>query len=369
MVVSESSILKPVSRQKRAQRKHFVTFLRYNTAMKQRLWCTMLLSFALIGGILFQAPKAQAASVGMHVLHPEEFVQVEESFREVRGNDPLYITIPFSLADLERLPEWQKSFDFAREKNIVPLVRLVTKFEPEKNAWAIPSQKDIVDLARGLNSLQWPQDKRHVIFFNEPNHAAEWGGTINPHEFAEKTDFALNWFQTESAEYVMLPAALDLAASDTSKTKEAFAYWREALGSKPEILEKITAWNSHSYPNPAFSSSPQERGKNRLDGFRHELTFLKNYTSRELPVFITETGWSRAGVVDRKLASYYQQAMTTVWSDPKIVAVTPFVFAGSPGPFAGFSFIDEKGKPTAHWVAFEKALAAQRLLSDRSVLQ
>ncbi len=314
--------------------------------------------------------QVQAASVGMHVLHPEEFERVEENFRDVRkDSEPLYITVPFALADLERLPQWQKSFDFAREKNIVPLVRLTTRFDTQKNAWEVPSQKDIVDLARGLNTLAWPQEQRHVILFNEPNHAAEWGGSIDPHEFALKTDFALDWFKTESAHYVLLPAALDLAASDTPKTKEAFSYWKEVLGSKPEILDKISAWNSHSYPNPAFSSGPLERGKNRLDGFRHELAFLKKYTPRTLPVYITETGWSRSGVIDRKLTTYYQQAMKTVWSDDNVVAVTPFVFAGSPGPFASFSFVDENGKPTPHWIAFEKALENQRLLSDRSVLQ
>lgn len=326
----------------------------------------------LLSVSLFLAPDVSAAGLGMHVLHPQEFTSVNQTFSGIRrADEPLYITVPFSLDDRARTKEWQKSFDFARENNIIPIVRLVTHFDSEKQAWAIPTRKDIVQLTAALSRLDWPQEKRHVILYNEPNHAAEWGGTIDPHSFAEMTVFGADWLATEPHEYVILPAALDLAASDTKNTKEAFAYWNEALGSKPEILEKISAWNSHSYPNPAFSSAPGLKGKNRLDGFRHELAFLKKFTTRELPVFITETGWVKTPTTAKNLTSYYRTALSQVWSDDNVVAVTPFLYAGSPGPFAAFSFVDEHGKPTAQWQAFSTAVARERgiLLTDRSLLQ
>ncbi len=320
----------------------------------------------------FFAPSVAAAGLGMHVLRPEEFSSVAQQFSPLRSQEePLYITVPFALDDVSRLSEWQKAFSYAREQNIVPIVRLVTRFDSEKQAWAIPTQHDIVVFARAFDELEWPQDERHIILFNEPNHAPEWGGTLDPHSFAYMTVFAADWFNTESAPYVVLPAALDLAASDTKSTKEAFAYWREALGAKPEILEKIDAWNSHSYPNPAFSSPATARGKNRLDGFKHELAFLEQYTDRQLPVFITETGWVRSPATAKNLTQYYRTAISQVWSDERIVAVTPFLFAGSPGPFAGFSFMDENGKPTGQWQAFSSAVASVRgiYLTDRSLVQ
>ncbi len=297
--------------------------------------------------------------LGMHVLYPREMTAVADQFAPYRAADEsLYVTIPFTLADMDRLGDWQAAFDVAREKNIIPLVRLATEYDPEHDYWRVPTRKDIVELTKALNRLDWPQEERHVILFNEPNHAKEWGGRLDPHEFARITDFALDWFGTENAHYALLPAALDLAAPDSRVTKEAFGYWREVLGSKPEILDKITAWNSHSYPNPGFASAPQRSGKNSLRGFESELAFLNRYTDRKLEVFITETGWDTSAVRSSKLPGYYQYALQSIWSDEQVKAVTPFVFAGSPGPFSGFSFRDEKGQPTGNWEAFRQALEA-----------
>ena len=313
-------------------------------------------------------PVSAMDKMGMHVLHPQEFVKVGELYTESRGEKkaPLYITIPFSLEDVSRLGEWQKAFDYARQENIVPLVRITTRLDSQVGGWKKPNKREIVQLSQALNKLHWPQDKRYVILFNEPNHAGEWGGTLDPVSFAQMTDFALDWLHTDSDQYVLLPAALDLAAANTSNTTEAFAYWQTVLEVAPEIATKIDAWNSHSYPNPGFMAAPSLQGKNSLRGYQHELAFLKNYTDRELPVFITETGW-----LDRfsqyRLSANYDYALRNIWSDERVVAVTPFVLAGSPGPFAEFSFVDEQGKPTRQWQSLAQAIRKyqQHLLSQK----
>lgn len=331
----------------------------------------IILALTFLASSIFTAP-VQAAGLGMHVLRPEEFASVDETFKELRPEtESLYITVPFSLEDTKRLPEWQKAFDLAKEKNIVPLVRLVTHFDTQKNAWDVPTRRDVVQLSQALGKLEWPQAERHVILFNEPNHAAEWGGAVDPESFARITVFSAQWLNTEKENYVVLPAALDLAAPNGKVTAEAFGYWESALEHEPELLQHIDAWNSHSYPNPGFSSAPGLVGKNRLDGFRHELAFLKKYTDRQLPVYITETGWVKNNQTAKNLPSYYRTALQKVWSDDLVVAVTPFLYAGSPGPFAGFSFVDESGKPTQHWQAFAAAVARERgvYLTDRSLLQ
>jgi hypothetical protein len=313
-------------------------------------------------------PVSAMDKMGMHVLHPQEFVKVGELYAESRGDtkDPLYVTIPFSLDDIARQGEWQKAFDYARQENIVPLVRITTRLDSQVGGWKKPNKREIVQLAQALNKFQWPQDKRYVIIFNEPNHAGEWGGTLDPESFAQMTDFALDWLHTDSDQYVLLPAALDLAAANTGTTAEAFGYWQQVLETSPEIANKIDAWNSHSYPNPGFMAAPSLEGKNSLRGYQHELAFLKKYTDRELPVYITETGW-----LDRfsqyRLSANYDYALRNIWSDERVVAVTPFVLAGSPGPFAEFSFVDEQGKPTRQWQSLALAIRRyqQHLLSQK----
>lgn len=328
----------------------------------QKYFVSLALSVA---ALLLTVLPARAFTPGMHVLRPQEIENVVREFAPYRlENQPIYVTLPFALDDIHRLNDWQKAFVFAKQNNVIPLVRIATRFDQEQGAWEVPTKKNIIEISAALNRLNWPQETRHVILFNEPNHAKEWGGRIDPHEFARITDFALNWFGTEQAKYAVLPAGLDLAAPDGNNTKEALGYWREVLGSKPEILDKIAAWNSHSYPNPAFSAPPDRWGKNSLRGFTNELAFLKQFSDREWDVFITETGWDTSTRLEPKLKQYYLIAANKIWSHPQVKVVTPFIFAGSPGPFSGFSFFDETGKPTNQWKAFAAMLSQRGYISQ-----
>ena len=301
--------------------------------------------------------------IGMHVLTPEEFIQTANLFRDFRYSgtklEELYITIPFTLNDIDQLDRWQTAFNYAKKENIIPIVRLGTKIDTDIGGWKIPTRYDVVSLANALAQLDWPQSEKHLILFNEPNHAAEWGGQIDPSSFADMTNFTLDWLVTDQNNYVLLPAAMDLAASNTGETAEAFWYWEKVLAKQPQILEKFSGWNSHSYPNPAFMGSAQATGKNSLVGYRHELNFLAKYSAKDWPVYITETGWINKLPL-WQLQNYYRYALKNVWSDEKVVAVTPFVLAGSPGPFSGFSFISGNGEATPHWVALQQAMKYDR---------
>lgn len=308
--------------------------------------------FNLLIGLFFAAPTVQAASVGMHVLRPEELHDVVQQYEKYRDTStPLYITIPFSYDDAKQLQRWQEAFDYAQEQNVVPIVRLATQFNPEINAWEVPNRFQLMQLIMAVDSLQWPQEKRHVIVFNETNHHAEWGGQANPEEFAQLSSFAFDWLNTESDTYVVLPAAMDLAAPNGPTTMEAFTYWNRALAEEPDLLTKIDAWNSHSYPNPGFVGSPTATAQNSLYGYKHEREWYQNHVSETLPIFITETGWDASKLSKSRLQYNYEVAQREAWSDQDIVAITPFLFAGSPGPFAGFSFIDEGKNPTPQWSA------------------
>lgn len=105
-----------------------------------------------------------------------------------------------------------------------------------------------------------------------------------------------------------------------------------------------------------------------MRGFEHELQFLAQHSTKKWDVYITETGWRETNQNRRQLASYYRVAHRTIWNHPQIVAVTPFVWRGSPGPFEEFSFLDEDAQPTAQWQAYAQVLVeqARQLLTQRS---
>lgn len=326
----------------------------------QRLRRAVVLS--LLSGTLFLGShsSALAVSYGVHILHPDEIVQVAEGFKEYRLDDEkLYVTIPFTLDDIGRLAEWQRAFEHADEEDIVPIVRITSEYDSEKDAWKVPDRRQMILLVKALSTLKWPQTKRYVVLFNEPNHAKEWGGAVDPASFAQVTTFLADWLHTEDGEYILLPAGTDLAAPNGDQTWDAFRFWRGVFEAKPDYLEHFDAWNSHSYPNPAFIAPPTARGQNTLRGFEYELEFLKSYSDKKWDVYITETGWRETNQNRNRLNSYYQVAHNTIWSNPQVEVVTPFVWRGSPGPFEEFSFLDADAEPTAQWRAYTNLLIEQ----------
>ncbi|MEO8581727.1 MAG: hypothetical protein ABI425_04060 [Patescibacteria group bacterium] len=317
----------------------------------------LLLSGILVIGLLFsQTRPVQAGDVlGIHILHPSELDDVLSLLKTDKNKDHWeYVTIPYGLEDINRFNEWQSFFDKCKENKVIPIVRLITK--PEGDTWAIPTTKDIIDLSKSLSALNWPTDERLIIVFNEPNHSKEWGGSVDPVRYADVLQFTSDWFRTDGKGFKILPAGLDLAAPNGSQTMEAFTFWKKALEYNPQIFDSLDDWNSHSYPNPAFSSSPTLSAQNSMRGFQHELEFLKKYSGKEWGVYITETGWAENSSTSRWLTQYYTYAEQHIWSDPHVKAVTPFLLHGAPGPFSAFSFLDQNGKKTRQFEAYRRVI-------------
>lgn len=298
--------------------------------------------------------SARGEVLGIHILSPGELDRAHELLENGDDKDK-FVTVPLTLADLEKPKDWQHFFDECHRLKVRPLIRLTTRFED--GSWAVPTRVDIMAYTHFLKKLEWHRPELTVILFNEPNHTREWGGRTDPAGFAAISEFAARWFQTEEKEFTVLPAAMDLAADGRNGTMEAFAYWQTALSERPGLLDHFDGWNSHSYPNPAFAAAPSKTGKNSLRGYENELAFIKKYTNKELPVYITETGWNQELLSDLKVRRYFSQAFEQIWSkDTRIVAVTPFVLQGAPGTFAPFSFLDAQGKPTIAYEAYKSLL-------------
>mgnify|MGYP000877819589 FL=1 len=328
------------------------------------LYISLILAFLLFLNLVFlQRAKAQTLNsqkLGMHLLHPEEIGQ----FRQIYPDEAWRpVTIPLTLNDLDQWQLWQDFFDQAKQLKIIPIIRLSTRFDPQLNAWQIPSRKDIVNLVNFLSSLDWHQDEKFVIVFNEVNHAAEWGGKIDPLLYGSILKFTSSWLRSEGKNYQILPAAMDLAANNSQETREAFSYLNDLYHFDQEIFDYIDYWNSHSYPNPDFSAAPTKKGQNSVRGFTYELNWLKNKTGKDFNVFITETGWASSYLTNYYLDDYYLYALQHIWSDARVKAVTPFLMKGSPGPFASFSFFDAANHPTVQLFSLQKAVKSYDNLS------
>lgn len=316
---------------------------------------------------LFSFQPALAGQVlGVHILHPAEMEDAAALIKnEYNQESWSYVTIPLALADLNRQEDWQKAFNQAKANKIKPIVRLVSRYDATNDAWAIPNRAEIISYFTFLNSLTWPTEEKLIIVFNEVNHAKEWGNTLDPGIYAQTLEFTADWAHTENNGYLILPAAMDLAAPNGSETKEAFTFLNQMLESHPQIFSKIDFWNSHSYPNPGFSASPTRTGQNSLSGFLNELTWLERKTSLTPKVFITETGWEENARTRNQLYNYYEYAAEEIWNNERVVAVTPFVLKGDPGPYSKFTLLDKDNQPSKQYHAL--ANAAQILSQNAQI--
>lgn len=280
---------------------------------------------------------------GIHILDINDLADAAALVNS-NGGSWGYVTIVIQEDDRD-FDKWQGVFDQMRRYRLIPLVRLATKIQGD--AWAKPTAGGIDDWVRFLNSLNWPIENRYVILYNEPNHAKEWGQSLNPEEYASLVvEFARKLHQS-SEDFFVLPAGLDVSAASDGAAMDANEYLTRMVRKEPEFLNVIDGWNSHSYPNPAFSGSVYATGRGTLQSFQWELERLAALgLKKALPVFITETGWvHREGMAHYAamlsadaVAANILIAADRVWSDKRIAAVTPFVLSYQGAPFDHFSW-------------------------------
>ena len=275
--------------------------------------------------------------VGIHILDADE---IESAAKLVNNNGQGswgYVTVPIQVTD-RNLDKWNKFMEKAKQLHIIPIIRIATSAVGP--TWVEPSVDDLNNFAEFLNNLSWPLKNRYVIIFNEVNRANEFGGSISPERYTDILSQAVKIFKEKSDKFFILPAALDNAAPTSSGFINWTTYLTRMYNHNKEIFNQIDGWNSHSYPNPGFQARPFESGGNKVDGFKSDLLFLKQFTQKPLPVFITETGWSSNVLSPATIAAYFKHAFINTWSDSSIVAVTPFLLQASTAPFNQFSLLD-----------------------------
>jgi uncharacterized protein len=291
-------------------------------------------------------PLSQANNkIGVHVLHPEELEQAAKLVNNDGKGQWGYVTVPISGADRDR-ERWIRFMNKCRELKVIPIIRVATV--PNGSNWIAADDYDLVDFANFLNELPWPTKNRYVIIFNEVNRSSEWGGQVEPEEYALILSNAIDIFKGRSEDFFILPAGLDNAAPDGGDFVNFKKYLDRMNSAVPGIFDRIDGWNSHAYPNPAFAGKPWDKSDRSIFSFKRDLDYLRRFTSKELPVFITETGWDMKRTGDDLVAYNFKYAFENVWNDNSIVAVTPFLLFAGDGPFVPFSLVRESGLTPAY---------------------
>lgn len=290
--------------------------------------------------------------IGIHILDPSELPQAAQLVNS-NGGDWGYVTIPIQSGD-ENLTKWQNFMDECKKYHVIPIIRLATQDDYfNTQVWRTPNDYDIMDFANFLNSLDWPTTNRYIIVYNEVNRADEWGGNVDPASYAQLLSFAVTIFKTFSQNFFIISAGLDNAAPDQGTTYiDEYTFMREMNQAVPGIFNQVDGMASHSYPNPGFSQAPDPTSQMGVGSFIHERQLIKSMSSKNLPVFITETGWSAQSVPASTIVQYYDQTFKTIWNDPDIVAITPFLLNAGAGPFAQFSFLTASGGQTPQYQYF-----------------
>lgn len=329
----------------------------------------MKVFFLLLIAVLFLpqtvAAKYDPLSVpnnkfGIHIVDPNDLGSTKDLINS-NGGDWGYVTLVMQEDDRD-LGKWQRVMNDMRSLHLIPIVRIATHIQGD--SWAKPYKDSASDWARFLNSLNWPTENRYVVLFNEPNHANEWGRTLDPEDYARTLVSHARKLHEVSEDFFVLPAGLDVSAASDGRSMDASVYLARMFAAEPKLADHLDGWTSHSYPNPAFSGSPYAIGRGTLRSYQWELMRLTELgVQKKLPVFITETGWvHREGVTPNSALLTTDQvganlaiSATTVWNDPNIVAVTPFVFSYQGLPFDHFSWKKlGSGEYYSHYYAYQK---------------
>ena len=299
---------------------------------------------------------------GIHLAQPQsQDIQAASDLVNFNGGRWGYVTLVIQENDRSQ-EKWQGIFDQMRELHLIPIVRLAT--QPEGENWRRPEEKDTDDWIKFLDSLNWVVKNRYVILFNEPNHGSEWGGEVDEKSYAKVAFAFAKALKEKNQDFFVMLAGFDASAPSWQPGMEdEEVFIRKMLidsvsdskkispsSSTPiNIFDYIDGWASHSYPNPGFAGSPYDWGRGSVKSYEWELGMLQRLgVTKDLPVFITETGWKRQtqnskvksqNLGEQEVAKYFKMAFEQVWNqDNRVQAVTPFVLDYQGPPFLEFSW-------------------------------
>lgn len=255
---------------------------------------------------------------GIHI-QDENDLKDAANLVNTSGGDWGYVTIVITEAERDH-NRWQTVFDEMRRLHLIPIIRLTTKASGP--VWDVPQEAEINNWVAFLNNLNWVTQNRYVVINNEPNLGAEWGGRTDPAGYATYLKEFSQALKTASPDFFVLPAGLDPTATNTASTMTEDRFLLRMISAVPDVFNYVDGWTSHAYPNASTSI------------YNHELSIV----GKNLPVFVTETGWPLSKYTESQISENLVNAFTNVWSDPNVIAVTPFILNYPAAPFADYSW-------------------------------
>lgn len=306
--------------------------------------------------IYYENPSGELLNnkVGLYVYAENEgFLKLAKELVNSNGGDWGYVLIPYNVKDRDD-GKWNRVFRQLTEYHLIPIIQL-WDVDPDDY------KKSTKKAAEFLNSFVWPIKERYISVYNETNDAKFWRGKLDPKGYAKVLNYTIDTFKSENTNFFMLNGAFNTSAPNASDYMDAESYMYAMNQEVPGIFNKLDGWASHSYPQPDFSGSPYAYGRWSIRAYENELSFLKNTLAvkKQLPVFITETGWAHAEGKNynsrylpvSKVAEYTKIAYEEVWMrDNRVRAVTPFTIWYD-APFDHFSWVDGDNKPYLHYDA------------------
>lgn len=315
--------------------------------------------------------KIENNKVGLYIYaENRNFMELAQSLVNSNGGDWGYVLLPYNVKDTD-YSKWSDVFDRLSNKHLIPIIQL----------WDVDldDYKDQTEeAAKFMDSFMWPIKERYISVYNEPNDDKFWYGKADPAEYARVLDYTINAFKKENSSFFIFNGALNVSASSGDGYIDAFDFMRAMDEEVPDIFKKLDGWASHSYPQPNFSGNPHASGRNSIRAYEEELDFLKNEFNvrKDLPVFITETGWAHAEGLDYnasfhpvdKVAEFFRVAYDKYWlPDDRVRAVIPFTILYAP-PFDHFSWINTDNIPYEHYEAvksIKKVAGTPRFLVEK----
>jgi hypothetical protein len=307
-----------------------------------KLYLIFLLSviFFLTLSPIVKATDRSENKFGIHLAVPDNG-ELEKAAELVNSNggDWGYVTIVIQENDRNH-EKWQDIFNKLRELHLIPIIRVATV--PQGPVWKRPVPEDVDSWVDFLNGLNWVVKDRYVILFNETNHGQEWGGSVDPVSYAKISQLFAQKLKERNKDFFVMLGGLDASApSAAPEYADEADYLKTVIDTigKDDFNKLFSGLSSHSYPNPGFVGSPYASGRGSVRTYEWELYLLESWGVKELPVFITETGWEGSKMSRQSIAQNFAIAYQNIWlPDDRVKAVTPFVLDYQGYPFLGFSW-------------------------------
>lgn len=252
---------------------------------------------------------------GIHIFSEKDLVDAAKLVNT--NGDWGYVTVVITEAERDR-NRWQNVFDQMRHLHLIPVIRIATK--ARGNIWEKPKNIEIDNWVKFFNSLNWVVKNRYVVIGNEPNLDNEWGGESDPKAYTLYLKDFSEKLRSASNDFFVLPAGL-------APEPNEFKFIKSMLKFQPNIFDYVDGWTSHSYPSTST----------RL--YKDETKFI----NKNLPVFITETGWSNKNYSEEEINKKLVDAYQNIWNDSRVIAVTPFILNYPQSPFGVFSWTRPDG--------------------------